>query len=136
MYAQEGQAANTERRPAEAAQPTAAANAEQTPGMQNAPSRDIRKSNSFTNTGLQNPDADIRAGYESTLERNPEAGDYQVKHNADTRATAQARTETPERVRAEFDYLMGEMYPSMIVGGFTTVTITSVIIAGLFTNLF
>ena len=36
----------------------------------------------------------------------------------------------------EFDYLMSEMYPSMIVGGFTTVTITSVIIAGLFTNLF
>ncbi len=36
----------------------------------------------------------------------------------------------------EVDYLMGEMYPSMIVGGFTTVTITSVIIAGLFTNLF
>ena len=30
---------------------------------------------------------------------------------------------------------MGEMYPSMIVGGFTTVTITSVIIAGFFTNL-
>ena len=37
--------------------------------------------------------------------------------------------------KEEFDYLMGEMYPSMIVGGFTTVTITSVIIAGLFTNL-
>jgi hypothetical protein len=36
----------------------------------------------------------------------------------------------------EVDYLMSEMYPSMIVGGFTTVTITSVIIAGLFTNLF
>ena len=37
--------------------------------------------------------------------------------------------------KEEVDYLMGEMYPSMIVGGFTTVTITSVIIAGLFTNL-
>ena len=36
----------------------------------------------------------------------------------------------------EVDYLMSIMYPSMIVGGFTTVTITSVIIAGLFTNLF
>ena len=36
----------------------------------------------------------------------------------------------------EVDYLMGIMYPSMIVGGFTTVTITSVIIAGLFANLF
>ena len=38
--------------------------------------------------------------------------------------------------KEEVDYLMSEMYPSMIVGGFTTVTITSVIIAGLFTNLF
>lgn len=37
--------------------------------------------------------------------------------------------------KEEFDYLMSEMYPSMIVGGFTTVTITSVIIAGFFTNL-
>jgi hypothetical protein len=37
--------------------------------------------------------------------------------------------------KEEVDYLMSEMYPSMIVGGFTTVTITSVIIAGLFTNL-
>lgn len=36
----------------------------------------------------------------------------------------------------EVDYLMSEMYPSMIVGGFTTVTITSVIIAGIFTQLF
>ena len=36
----------------------------------------------------------------------------------------------------EVDYLMSVMYPSMIVGGFTTVTITSVIIAGLFANLF
>lgn len=80
-------------------------------GLQNAPSGDVEKSRSITNTGLQNPDADIRAGYESTLERNPEAGDYQVKHNADTRATAQARTETPERVRAEFDYLMGKQEP-------------------------
>ena len=30
---------------------------------------------------------------------------------------------------------MSQMFPPMIVGGFTTVTITSVIIAGLFTNL-
>ena len=49
-----------------------------------------------------------------------------------TENTCKALGETKE----EFDYLMGEMYPSMIVGGFTTVTITSVIIAGLFTNLF
>ena len=49
-----------------------------------------------------------------------------------TENTCKALGETPE----EFDYLMSEMYPSMIVGGFTTVTITSVIIAGIFTNLF
>ena len=49
-----------------------------------------------------------------------------------TENTCKALGETPE----EFDYLMSEMYPSMIVGGFTTVTITSVIIAGLFANLF
>lgn len=48
-----------------------------------------------------------------------------------TENTCKALGETKE----EFDYLMGEMYPSMIVGGFTTVTITSVIIAGFFTNL-
>ena len=49
-----------------------------------------------------------------------------------TENTCKALGETKE----EFDYLMSEMYPSMIVGGFTTVTITSVIIAGLFVNLF
>ena len=53
-------------------------------------------------------------------------------HAIITENTCKALGETKE----EFDYLMGEMYPSMIVGGFTTVTITSVIIAGLFTNLF
>ena len=47
-----------------------------------------------------------------------------------TENTCKALGETPE----EFDYLMSEMYPSMIVGGFTTVTITSVIIAGIFAN--
>lgn len=36
----------------------------------------------------------------------------------------------------EREYLMAHMFPSMIVGGFSTVTITSVIIAGLFVNLF
>ena len=45
-----------------------------------------------------------------------------------TENTCKALGETKE----EFDYLMSEMYPSMIVGGFTTVTITSVIIAGIF----
>ena len=36
----------------------------------------------------------------------------------------------------EEEYLMGKMLPAMIVGGFTTVTITSVFIAGFFANLF
>ena len=49
-----------------------------------------------------------------------------------TENTCKAIGETPEEV----DYLMSEMYPSMIVGGFTTVTITSVIIAGIFAGLF
>ena len=49
-----------------------------------------------------------------------------------TENTCKALGETKE----EFDYLMSETYPSMIVGGFTTVTITSVIIAGIFANLF
>ena len=31
---------------------------------------------------------------------------------------------------------MSKMFPSMIVGGFTTVTITSVFIAGLFAKMF
>ena len=33
-------------------------------------------------------------------------------------------------------FLMSKMFPSMIVGGFTTVTITSVFIAGIFANMF
>ena len=49
-----------------------------------------------------------------------------------TENTCKALGETKE----EFDYLMSEMYPSMIVGGFTTVTITSVIIAGFFAKMF
>ncbi len=36
----------------------------------------------------------------------------------------------------EFDYLMSRMFPPMIVGGFTTVTITSVILAGIFASFF
>ncbi len=38
---------------------------------------------------------------------------------------------TPE----EKEFLMGKMLPMMLVGGFTSVTITSVIIAGIFANL-
>lgn len=49
-----------------------------------------------------------------------------------TQEAVKALAETPE----EHDYLMGKMLPMMIVGGFTTVTITSVIIAGIFINLF
>ncbi len=49
-----------------------------------------------------------------------------------TENTCKALGETKE----EFDFLMSKTYPSMIVGGFTTVTITSVIIAGIFANLF
>ncbi len=49
-----------------------------------------------------------------------------------TENTCKALGENQEEV----DYLMSEMYPSMIVGGFTTVTITSVIIAGIFSELF
>ena len=30
------------------------------------------------------------------------------------------------------DYLMSRLFPSMIVGGFVTVTITSVVLAGIF----
>lgn len=75
-------------------------------GMQNAPSGDIEKSRSVTNSGLNSQDPDIRAGYQQTLQQDQKAGDYQVKHNADTLSTAQQRTSTPERVRAEYDYLM------------------------------
>ena len=39
------------------------------------------------------------------------------------------------KTEEEFQYLMSKMFPSMIVGGFTTVTITSVVIAGMFVNL-
>jgi hypothetical protein len=48
-----------------------------------------------------------------------------------TESTCNALASTPE----EKDYLMSQMFPSMIVGGFTTVTITSVFIAGWFATL-
>lgn len=48
-----------------------------------------------------------------------------------TEEAAKALTETEE----ENNFLMDEMLPKMLVGGFTTVTIVSVIIAGIFTNL-
>lgn len=49
-----------------------------------------------------------------------------------TENTCSALAQTPE----EKDYLMSQMFAPMIVGGFTTVTITSVIIAGVFSGMF
>lgn len=77
-------------------------------GAQNAPSGDINQSKTFTNSGLNSADPDIRAAYEQTMRDTPKAADYEVKHNADTRATAQERTSTPERVQAEYNYLIGK----------------------------
>lgn len=48
-----------------------------------------------------------------------------------TEEAAKALAETPE----EKQYLMDAMLPQMIVGGFVTVTITSVVVAGIFINL-
>ena len=102
---QDGQAGNAGNGPVEAAQPAAAADAEQSTGMQNAPSGDVKKSKTFSNTGLHNADEDIRRGYREMLRNDPTAGDYEVKRNADTHATAQERTNSPERVQAEYEYL-------------------------------
>lgn len=49
-----------------------------------------------------------------------------------TEESVKALAQTPE----EYQFLMGRMLPMMIVGGFITVTITSVIIAGFFVNMF
>ncbi|MDD7592866.1 MAG: hypothetical protein PUJ57_01275 [Peptoniphilaceae bacterium] len=49
-----------------------------------------------------------------------------------TENTCDALAKTPE----EKEFLMSHMFPPMIVGGFTTVTITSVIIAGVFAGMF
>ena len=76
-----------------------------TVGMQNAPSGEVKKSKTFTNTGLRNADEDIRRGYRETLRNDPTAGDYEVKRNVDTHATAQERTNSPERIQAEYEYL-------------------------------
>ncbi len=48
-----------------------------------------------------------------------------------TERTCEALAQTPE----EKEYLMNQMFPPMIVGGFVTVTITSVIVAGVFRSL-
>lgn len=48
-----------------------------------------------------------------------------------TEEASKALAETPE----EKEYLMDEMLPKMLVGGFTSVTIVSVIIAGIFSKM-
>lgn len=48
-----------------------------------------------------------------------------------TESTCNALTEDPD----ERGYLMNKMFPSMVVGGFVTVTITSVLFAGYFATL-
>ena len=45
--------------------------------------------------------------------------------------TAKSATDSEE----EYDYAIDQMLPKMLVGGFTTVTIASVIIAGIFVKL-
>lgn len=65
-------------------------------------------SRTVSNTGLHSKDADIRQGYKQMVKGTPDAGIYDVKHNADTTATAKERTSTPEKVQAEYDYLMGK----------------------------
>lgn len=79
-----------------------------TVGMQNEPSGDLEVSRTVSNTGLHSKDADIRQGYKQMAKENPDAGIYDVKHNADTTATAKERTSTPEKVQAEYGYLMGK----------------------------
>lgn len=80
------------------------------PGMQSAPSEDLNQSKTFTNTGLRSASEDVRQGYQEVLQETPQAADYQVRHRADTLRTAQERVNSPERVNAEYDYLMGKDY--------------------------
>ncbi|WLD75913.1 hypothetical protein QU661_06430 [Mogibacterium neglectum] len=46
-------------------------------------------------------------------------------------STCEALSDDPDEV----NYLMSKIFPSMIIGGFTTVTITSVFLAGIFATL-
>lgn len=89
-------------------QSTEGGQAVDTVGMQNEPSGDLEVSRTVSNTGLHSKDADIRQGYKQMVKEDPDAGIYDVKHNADTTATAKERTSTPEKVQAEYDYLMGK----------------------------
>lgn len=87
---------------------TEAQQAGDTTGKQSSPSEDTQKSATFNNSGLNSSDEDIRTGYKETLNQEPTAGDYQVKHNADVYSVAQERTSTPEKVSAEYDYLINK----------------------------
>lgn len=77
-----------------------------TTGMQSAPSGDIGKSRTFTNTGLNSADPDVREAYRNVVKKDVTAPEYQVKHNVDVFRTAQERTSTPEKAAAEYEYLM------------------------------
>lgn len=76
------------------------------PGAQASAQGKTMKSKSFTNSGLRGTDNDIRESYKGTLAVDPKAGDYQQLRNMDVLDVARERTSTPERLEAEYDYLM------------------------------
>lgn len=76
------------------------------PGAQASAQGKTMKSKSFTNSGLRGTDNDIRESYKGTLAVDPKAGDYQQLRNMDVMDVARERTSTPERLEAEYDYLM------------------------------
>lgn len=90
-----------------------------TAGKQSEPSGDTKKSETFTNSGLHSSDEDIRSGYRETVKQEPAAGDYQQKHNSDVYSVAQERTATPEKVNAEYDYIMNKTGPLTAEDGVT-----------------
>lgn len=90
-----------------------------TAGKQSEPSGDTKKSATFTNSGLHSSDEDIRSGYRETVKQEPTAGDYQQKHNSDVYSVAQERTATPEKVNAEYDYIMNKSGPLTAEDGVT-----------------
>ena len=111
-------AALTGKQPETAAQETAQQPFDTT-GKQSTPSEDTRKSATFTNSGRRSSDEDIRAGYRETLRQDASAGDYQQKHNADVLSVAQERVSTPEKVIAEYDYIMSKSGPLTAEDGVT-----------------
>ena len=88
-------------------------------GMQSEPSGDTQKSATFTNSGLHSSDEDIRSGYQETVKQEPTAGDYHQKHNSDVYSVAQERTATPEKMNAEYDYIMNKSGPLTAEDGVT-----------------